>query len=489
MKRPVLLLFVACCLISTTMVAQQSAFVAHRQNMAVLPGEVSNLAIVDSTLYCFAADVLLQAQRTDDLIVGFWADTTYSLLADGIEYIVRHPSSGDIYFTARDKKGRSFLFRCDSTLRKVHRVKMGGRFFWNKGMTVEHPTFSPDGSLLIFSSLDGATSLGGYDLWYATYDGHHWSRPHNLSGHINTEGDEVTPYIYRDYLLFASNARPESTGFFSIYATNLVDSGSANGNYQRIGDAAVQRLHSPFNCDDDNDYDMVVDSRTGSGYWISHRNPDEGDSQIFSFSGGLDGMLLWGRVVDPYDHPLADVQVVARQAGRVICSTTSDDEGFYNLYLQANQYYELAYQLEQYFVAYEAINTTKPRDEYLIAEEQRNVRLDHLPLGKRIYFDDLFGPDADVTLSAYGKQQLQPLVQFLSDNPNFTLSLSLSNDLTNNPRFNALLTDQRLLSLRNYLSRQLPPTVIIRIHNSCKGESTCTGASGLSRLAAIIDKE
>ena len=68
MKRPVLLLFVACCLISTTMVAQQSAFVAHRQNMAVLPGEVSNLAIVDSTLYCFAADVLLQAQRTDDLI-------------------------------------------------------------------------------------------------------------------------------------------------------------------------------------------------------------------------------------------------------------------------------------------------------------------------------------------------------------------------------------------------------------------------------------
>lgn len=469
--------------------SQQSAFVAKQQRMAVLPGEVRNVSVVDGALYCYASGVMLKVQRSGEQLMGFWADTSLSKYGENVDYVVRQPGTGDLYFTCTDKNGDSYLY-CSSQNRKARQVRLGGGLFFNKGMTVEHPTFTEDGRIMIFCSLDRHRSFGGYDLWYTVFDGKQWEKPRNLGNRINTDSDEISPWVYRDCLLFASNGRKGDDGNLGIYATRLISDrveGDTVGMFQ-IGRCKVQRLPAPLNADDADDFDMVFDSLTGCGYWVSHRTETSGDSQLYSFEGALDGVLLWGLVMDKLDNPLPGVQIFVRQGDQVVCSSETDEDGFYHLYLQGDQYYDISYRLDDYFSGYESINTTKEVGEYLIAEARRDLKLEKLPLGERLYYEDLFGPDVDIELSELGRERLEPLVRFLNDNPEMSVDMSLSNDLTTNSRFNTLLTDQRLLTLRNYLFQMVPPTVVIHIHNSCAGIEGCSNASGLSRLIVQINK-
>lgn len=472
--------------------AQESAFVVSQQKMAQLPGHVSNVSMVDGDLYCFASGVLLKAHRSGEQLIGFWADTAFVKFDEDVEYVVRHPQSGDLYFTKRDTKGRSYLFRVvdDGKSSKTSMVRLGGGFL-NKGMTVEHPTFSVDGKIMIFSSLEKTRSNGGYDLWYSLFDGKRWGKPENMGRRINTPADERAPVIYRDCLLFATNGYKEDNGHMSLYSTRLLSDrvvGDTVGMLQ-IGRCRVQRLPSPFNEDNSDDHDLAIDTSQGFSYWVSTRPSGDTDSQLYSFSGALDGILLWGLVTDCYDHPLPGVQVTARQGNDVVCNTFTDHEGFYRIYLQCNQYYDLSYQLDQYFTSFESINTTKDSDEYLIAETRQNVRLDRLPIGERIVYEDLFGPNVDTELSERGMEMLSPMVRFLNDNPTSSLQLTLMNDLTTDRIFNRLLTEQRIQSLEAHLLPQLPPTVKISIANGCDGTENCSSASGKSRLTVLINSD
>lgn len=157
-----LLLFMAI-VYSMPLRSQQSAFVAKQQRMAVLPGEVRNVSVVDGALYCYASGVMLKVQRSGEQLMGFWADTSLSKYGENVDYVVRQPGTGDLYFTRTDKNGDSYLY-CSSQNRKARQVRLGGGLFFNKGMTVEHPTFTEDGRIMIFCSLDRHRSFGGYDL-------------------------------------------------------------------------------------------------------------------------------------------------------------------------------------------------------------------------------------------------------------------------------------------------------------------------------------
>ena len=464
--------------------AQESAFTATNQDMAVLPGGAVNLSVVDGDLYCYASGVLLKAQRSGQQLLGFWADTEYVKLNEGVNYVTRHPS-GDIYFTSLDKKGNSRLFcrhvNADGK-GKVKKVKMSG-------MTVEHPTFTTDGKVMIFSSLDKRHSRGGYDLWYSILIGGKWSKPINLGNRINTDGDETSPSIYRDCLLFASNGQQESDGLFCIYSSRLLSEPVQDDTVSmlQIGRCRVQKLPEAINDADGNDFDMIFDTLRGCAYWVSDRKDGEDDSQIYSFTGELDGVQLWGRVMDILDNRLEGVRVTALQGGIPICSTVSDVDGFYHLYLKGNQYYDLSFQLADYFIDYEQVNTAKEDADYLISDARQDVKLDKLQLDQQIHYSDIYGPNADVELSEYGMEQLEPLLQFLLDNPEMSVTMTLKSDLTENENFNRMFTAQRLQTLQNLLYRTVPSSVDVTLINGCM--TGCNNAIGGSRLTVVITKD
>ena len=467
--------------------AQQSAFNAHHQEMALLPGNVNNVSVVDGRLFCYASEVLLEAQRSGEQLTGFWADTDYVKIIEDVNYVVRHPSTGDLYFTRNDKKGNSRLYFYHEEPGKKGRLK----HLRMAGMSVEHPTFSMDGSIMVFSSLDRKRiNFGGYDLWYSRLDNGRWSKPVNMGNRINTSSDEITPSIYRDCLLFSSNGHYESDGYQSIYSTRLISEPSEGDDDSKlqIGRCRVQRLPAPLNGDDSDNYDMAIDTLSGYGYWVSNRAENDNDSQLYSFAGALDGVQLWGYVRDQFDNPMVGVFVVALQNDIPVCNTYTDEDGLYKLYLQADQYYDLNYQLDNYFVGMEEVNTAKEQCEFLIAESQLDVGLERIPLDQRLYYNDLFGPNVDIELSERGMDRLAPLVRFLLDNPNLSVDFTLQNDLTSDASFNSILTEHRMHSIENYLLAVLPSSVKMTFHNGCGGVNGCSDASGISRLTVVISE-
>lgn len=474
----------AALLATLSLTAQESAFNATQQKMALLPGDVCNVSIVDGSLYCYASEVLLKAQRSGEQLLGFWADTTFVRIADDVEYVVRQPGTNNLYFTQRNKQGHSQLYcysKPEGKKGRMKKVRMGN-------LEVEHPTFTADGHIMIFSSMTGRRSFGGYDLWYSLFENGKWTRPMNLGNRVNTEYDEVTPSIYRDCLLFSSNGHEEDHAYLNIYSTRLISdrvTGDTVGMLQ-IGRCRVQKLPEPINSPDADDFDMTVDTASNYGYWVSKRVESDSDSQLYSFSGNLDGVLLWGRVSDKYENPLPGVRVTASQGGGIVCTAVTDESGFYRLYLQCNQYYDLAFSLRGFFVSYEVVNTAKGDDEFLIAEDRLDVDLDRLVLGQRIIYSDLFGPNVDLELSDYGKAQLAPLVRFLVDNPEMHADLSLLNDVTDDVVFNDYLTNHRIQTLENYLYSIVPPTVKLTFDNACSGTTSCADGTGISRLTVIL---
>lgn len=77
-----------------------------------------------------------------------------------------------------------------------------------------HPALSPDGTILFFAS-DRSGGYGGTDIWYSIREQNSWGEPYNCGPVINTECDELSPFVSRDgsTLLFASSGHTTVGGY------------------------------------------------------------------------------------------------------------------------------------------------------------------------------------------------------------------------------------------------------------------------------------
>ena len=455
--------------------AQESAFNAVLQTLAPLPGEVVNLTMLDGELYCCASGILLKSERNGETLTRWLPDTNLAKLAPDARYVVRHPS-GDLYITIPDRKGHMTLYRKGSTKNKLEKLKMNN-------MSVEHPTFTTDGMIMIFASRD-ERNVGGSDLWYSLMEDGKWSKPVNLGVRINTKNDELSPTMYRDCLVFTSNGHLKEDKKLRMFATRLL-SDRATGDtvgMLHIGRNKIQPLPEPINSTNANDYDIAVDTIEGYGYWVSTRG---GKPEVFSFDGTLDGVLMWGHVMNSNGYRLEGVRVSASHGEKTVCRTTTDATGYYRLYLQSGHEYNLTFELDDYYILHEKFSTPVGGDKMLLSETKHDAQMDGLPIGEKLYYDNLFGPNADIELCAYGKESLKPLLQFLIDNPQLAVTLSLSCNITDNDTFNSLLTQERLGTLMNYMYTQLATSVKMQFID---GSKTSTTANGVSRLTVILSK-
>lgn len=139
-------------------------------------------------------------------------------------------------------------------------------------MMVAHPAISPDGNELFFVS-DREGGIGGKDI-YVTYrntDGT-WSEAENLGAMINTQGDELFPYV-RDngQLYFSSNGHPNYGGYDIYKAVK-----NEGGRY------IVSNMGLPINSHFD-DFGILFEGNKERGYFCSNRGNSKGVDNIYSF--------------------------------------------------------------------------------------------------------------------------------------------------------------------------------------------------------------
>ena len=137
--------------------------------------------------------------------------------------------------------------------------------------TLTHPTLSEDGKELFYASNSDSTR-GGSDIFLSKLVNGKWTAPENLGDIINTENDEVYPYISPSGKLYFSSTGHNGIGGFDIFVTSR-----KNGSWTK-----PVNLASPFNTIFD-DFSFIYHAKEGEGFLASNRASSLGSDDIFTF--------------------------------------------------------------------------------------------------------------------------------------------------------------------------------------------------------------
>lgn len=342
-----------------------------------------------------------------------------------------------------------------------------------------HPAISPDGKYLFFAS-NMPGGFGETDLYVARlYPDGSTGTPVNLGDKVNTAGREMFPYMTGDTLYFASDGH-YGYGGLDIFSTQM--KGETNF-------TIPENLGIPINSNKD-DFSLIFDGETRTGYFSSNRDGGKGDDDIYWFNlVELPKVIDYsGLVLDETGKntvPGAKVQVYD-VFNDLILETSSDDKGKYQLNLPCNAQFKAVFSKPEYST--ESVNITTP----LIAGSTggNDVRLTSFNTmvekdGNQekikvnpIYFD--YGK-WDITDKA--TPELDKVLFAMQKFPDLKIKIESHTDSRGSDKFNLMLSDQRAKSTRDYLvSKGISPDRIesaigygeSRPKNQCINGSHCT---------------
>jgi outer membrane protein OmpA-like peptidoglycan-associated protein len=200
-----------------------------------------------------------------------------------------------------------------------------------------HPTLSPDGKTLYFTS-DMPGGFGGADIYSCQINAKgEFEKPVNLGANVNTSGQEMFPWIGSDELLyFSSNGRP-GIGGLDLFAA------------PRDGKMAAKNLGLSINSVND-DFAVTFLADGKSGFMASNRN---GTDDIFSIRKLLDikfNALIKGTVIDQNSGTvLANALLTIKdQNGNIVATTQTDANGNYQFEVAPGANYSISAKLDKY---------------------------------------------------------------------------------------------------------------------------------------------
>jgi len=165
-----------------------------------------------------------------------------------------------------DPLGLYFAERVNESWTNIRPYEHNDDFAW-----LFSPSLSKDGKTLYFAAnLEDA--IGGFDIYRTQLKGGSWSEPENLGKAVNTEGNELYPFIHSSgRLYFSSDGHDGNVAGFDLFQTAIVQG--------RWSDAI--KLGAPFNTLSD-EYHIYFKEDFKSGYLTS--NKGSGSKEIFTFN-------------------------------------------------------------------------------------------------------------------------------------------------------------------------------------------------------------
>lgn len=185
-----------------------------------------------------------------------------------------------------------------------------------------HPTLSADGQRLYFTS-DMPGGVGGKDLYVCVRGPQGtWGMPTNLGTEINTEGDEMFPYIHENILYFSSDGHL-GLGGLDLFRVTV----------RQKGFGVLENLNAPINSAFD-DFGICLTTDGKRGYMTSDREgPSRGEEiYMFTVKAAAQEERKWiGRILDENDAlPLAHLPVRLYDMDRnELASTVTSQNGTY----------------------------------------------------------------------------------------------------------------------------------------------------------------
>ena len=314
------------------------------------------------------------------------------------------------------------------------------------------PSLSADGRTLYFVS-DRRNGMGMRDIWVSTLDENNkWSKAVNLGPPVNTEFDEMSPFIHVNgrTLFYATNALKGFGGYDIFYSENQ------SGTW-----TAPQNIGAYINNHDDQ-FSLFITADGAKGYYSHEETGADGlayskiyevriprEKQVRFRSNYVKGVVRDSETKAPLS---AKVELVDLEADKVISQVSSDSvTGEYLMVLTQGSEYGLYVTRRGYLFRSLNFNYSDVQDFEPIVVD---INLDKVREGSMVVLNNIFFDVDKAELKDKSTVELEKIVRFMTENPGVRIQISGHTDNTGSADHNRQLSLRRATAVYNYLVKR-----------------------------------
>ena len=306
-----------------------------------------------------------------------------------------------------------------------------------------HPSIAADGSRLYFIS-NMPVGYGGTDIYYCDKYGDEWSEPINAGFYINTEGNEMFPFIYENGTLYFSSDGHLGLGGLDVFAA-----------IEKTPDVYdITNLGYPINSPKD-DFGFIVNKGGDNGYFSSNRPGGIGDDDIYRFN--KTSLKLIGDVKDQSDNELLEnVQItLVNIEGIELDTYTTGENGAFEFNIASGKDYKLHFEKEGYVKSDSEIKGNKEIKSGIIESDFSLMKTDFsFNLNEAVRLNDIYYDLNSYNVRSESKQELNKLVKILREYPEIIIEICSHTDSRADDVYNYWLSQQRAIAVAEYIISQ-----------------------------------
>jgi outer membrane protein OmpA-like peptidoglycan-associated protein/tetratricopeptide (TPR) repeat protein len=329
----------------------------------------------------------------------------------------------------------------------------------SENYSVKNPSVSADGTTLYFAS-NMPGGYGDFDIYKASINSDGTlGEPENLGQKVNTEGQEMFPYISdTDMLYFSSNGHL-GLGGMDVFYTREIDGKMA----------PIRNVGIPINSNAD-DFAFTINEETEEGFVSSNRDGGKGSDDVYAFKKlqPLCDVLITATVLDDKTRePLNGASVsLFDSEGNSIVSKTTNAEGIAEFIVECEEDTELEVVMDGFDSKRVPVKGS--------SEEENNILISLDPIEKlivaeQIILDPIFFEFDKSNITDQAAFELDKLVQIMKKYPELVIVANSHTDERGPESYNAKLSDRRAKTTVQYvISQGIDES---RISGMGKGES------------------
>lgn len=307
---------------------------------------------------------------------------------------------------------------------------------WDSQPALSHT----EDTLYFASNRNGGFGLS--DIYYAVKQPNGtWSRAYNIGPVINTRGNEVSPFMHPHYniLYFSSNGQLLNFGDFDIYKTY-------RKNKQWLEPVNI----GPLVNGKGSEYYFSIDSQSKNLYYARSEEADLKNLDLYSFplpmeAQPLSTSMFSGSLTDSLGKPMKGiVSVIDLDNGIEVFPKYIREDGTYDFNLIKNNNYLLIIQGDEFFRIEKMIFLQGDTSVHTTAHSFKKQKIRFT----MIEFDD---NSSKILESMHS--DLNTVLNFLVDHPDFRLRISGHTDKHGNPKANLKLSQDRADAIKTFLTK------------------------------------
>jgi len=307
--------------------------------------------------------------------------------------------------------------------------------------SVKNPSISADGKTLYFAS-DMPGGFGNFDIYRGDIDTNgDVKNVENLGQKINTEGQEMFPFIGNENNLYFSSDSQLGLGGLDVFFTKEVD-----GKW-----ASARNVGIPVNSNAD-DFAFSINESNGEGFVSSNRSGGKGSDDIYSIKRlvPICDVLLTANVLDSKTKLVIESATtsVSDKDGNIASTKTSSKEGIAEFMLVCEEKGKLIVSKEGY--------NSKIVDLEISSEEFTSIDIMLDPIEKiivaeKIELNSIYFDFEKSNIKSEAAFELDNLVQVMIKYPEMTVSIESHTDSKGPSSHNQKLSEKRAKTTMQYV--------------------------------------